>query len=145
MSIFVCFMTFFFFIEIIWYFPFKHELFLPKFCCCHSRGLSLVQMFSYSDFCWTKRLFWLSINERKETAHSAINKWGSFLLQEDVHLQWEGQHWILSNLFIILLGSNKKKKKKKKKNRNTYICILNITPMQTWHRFQNTHSSNLFA
>ena len=33
---------------------------------------------------YKNRLFWLSINERKETAHSALNKWDSFLLQEDV-------------------------------------------------------------
>ena len=54
------------------------------------------------------RLFWFSINETKETAQSAVNKWDDFPLQEDVWLQWEGQHalcswirWILSNLFLI--------------------------------------------
>ena len=36
---------------------------------------------------YKSRLFWLSINKGKATAHSPINKWNSFLLQEDVQLQ----------------------------------------------------------
>ena len=80
----VCFMTLF--IEIAWYFPFKHELFLRETFCCNPWRMSHVQLFSYSDFWFTKRLFWFSINVTKETLQSAINSWDSFVLQEDVRL-----------------------------------------------------------
>lgn len=89
------------------------------------------------------RLFWFSINETKETARSAVNKWDDFLLQEDVWLQWEGQHalcswigWILSNLFLIFFEP----KTTTKKSRNKYACIVNETPMQTRLLFQNTQA-----